>query len=171
MFSSQTKRISLIAIALIAGLVFSHYSVAESTSANMQVSAVVKSSCVVTNATMNFGTYDPAGANNDADLQAMGNIQVKCTKGTNASISLSNGQNSQYAQGTTRSMSSVDGKQHLNYELYASSDGQVWNQHNSVNYSAASARPADIKVYGKIPANQQVDDGVYSDTINVVVNF
>lgn len=166
---TSMKQISVVIATLISSLFFAQSAFAETASTNMQVTAVVKSSCVVSNATMNFGTYDPAGANSNQDLKALGNISVKCTAGTSATISLSSGNQ---GSGASRAMMSADGKDRLSYQIYTDSNNStVWNETNKVNYVASSANQANLNVYGKIPANQQVSDGVYSDTVNVVVNF
>src|SRR5690606_4286539 len=62
-------------------------------SKTFQVTANIASECTVESFTLNFGNYDPAGANAASALDATTSVRAFCTKGTNATISLSPGVN------------------------------------------------------------------------------
>lgn len=146
--------------------------IANTHSSNLQVTAMVQSRCVVKNGSLNFGVYDPISANSDQALQAVGSLDVRCVKETSATLQLSAGNHAAQAQGTTRAMANADGSSYLSYEIYstAASDS-VWSTSNTVSYTAPSAALASINVYGKIPANQLVSDGTYSDSVLITANF
>lgn len=146
--------------------------IADTSTTNLQVSAMVQSRCIVKNGSLNFGLYDPVDANSDQPLQSVGQMDVQCVKQSSATLQLNNGNHAAYANGTSRAMKSVNGNSYLNYEIYTnSSSSSVWNTSNTVSYSAASASPTTINVYGKIPANQQVEEGAYSDSVMIIANF
>src|SRR3990167_5821968 len=71
-------------------------------SSNVQVSAVVASSCNISQGTLTFGIYDPAGTHASAPLRSNGNMQIQCTKNTTATISLDRGMHAANASGTNR---------------------------------------------------------------------
>lgn len=137
------------------------------------VAANVSANCHVNNAIMNFGDYDPVSKNATAPLTGVTSFQIACTKGASASISLSAGNNSSHATGTTRAMSTGGAtSDYISYELYTNTGySTVWNASNIIQYVASSRRTNTITVYGKIPAGQDVSAGYYTDTVSIVANF
>ncbi len=148
--------------------------VAGSASANLNVSAAVVTNCTITTSPVNFGNYDPVVANASADLLGTGTVTVACTKGTQATIGLSTGQNSGQASGTTRAMAGPNGN-YLSYELYQDSGrATVWTDSGSgllTTPPAPNKNARDFTVYGRVPAGQDVEAGNYSDTVTATVNF
>jgi len=127
---------------------------------------------------MNFGSYDPVGANDTtgADLYATSTVTVACTKNApNVWIGLDAGVNGASAVGTTRAMAS--GSDFLSYELYTAdpnpAPGAAWGntQPTGLSYVAASKAATDITVYGRTPKGQDVSAGAYSDTITATINY
>jgi spore coat protein U-like protein len=146
--------------------------VADTTTASLQVTAMVQSRCIVKNGSLNFGVYDPIVNNSEQPLQGVGQLDVQCVKQTSTTLQLSSGNNAGHAVGTTRAMVSADGSSYLSYDIYTNpSSNAVWNTANTVNYTASNASPAAINVYGKIPANQQVENGTYFDSVLITANF
>ena len=140
---------------------------AGSASANVTVTASVAANCVINAGSVVFGTYDPVSSHAAADLDAAGNFQVQCTKGTVATVTLGNGSN--YSGGTRR-MS--NGSDFLNYNLYTSSGrATVWDSTNTVGYTAASKALHTLDVFGRVPQNQDVSTGSYTDTVQATINF
>jgi spore coat protein U-like protein len=153
-------------------LVPNHPSIADTSTSSLQVTAMVASHCVVKNGTLSFGTYDPLDANSQQALQSVGTFDVQCVKQSSAILQLSSGNHPANAVGTSRAMANADGSSYLSYEIYTNpSSNAVWNSANTVSYTANDAHPATIDVYGKIPANQLVADGAYSDTVMITANF
>lgn len=136
--------------------------------------------CSVSVTGVAFGTYDPLVT---TPATSTGNVQVRCihTGGgasrANYTVDLSTGGSNVYAQRTMRSGSAA-----LNYNLFTDATySQVWG-----NGTGGSARVANSllvnpgnfsqnvishPIYGRIPAQQAVDTGTYSDTIVVTLTF
>ncbi len=172
MYEINFKKLIIKRLILFMALLMPHTHVtASSINATMQVSATVVSNCQLNDPTMQFGTYD-ASSNNDNALHAVGSLQIRCTKFTTAMIALNNGEHSYQAIGTTRAMSNSSGNDFLSYDLYTNSNyNSIWNNTNNIDYISSSSGFNTVNIYGKIPANQNVKNGVYRDTIVVTANF
>ena len=136
--------------------------------------------CIISVTGVAFGTYDPVIA---TPTTSAGNVQVRCnhlgggaTK-ANYTVDLSTGSSNSYAQRTMRSGNSV-----LNYNLFNSATyTQVWGNGTGgsvrvaysllVNPGNYQVNIMDHPIYGRIPAQQAVDTGLYSDTIMVTLTF
>jgi spore coat protein U-like protein len=159
------------AIGLIAALVCGDRSDAASASATLNVSASVAANCTVSTSPLAFGAYDPLVANASASLDATGTITVACTKGAASTIGLSLGNN---ATGSTRRM--TDGSSsYLTYEMYQdSARSTVWGNSGAALLTPATApskSPRSFTVYGRMPGNQDIPAGNYTDTVTATVNF
>lgn len=141
------------------------------------MTATVATNCTINTTTqLAFGTYDPLGANASTPLNGTGQIQVACTKGTNSPlIGMDLGQN---ASGTTRRMAA--GGEYLNYEIYqpdAAGTGcpytTVWGNGGAARYDPGTVNKTgkNITVCGRIPENQDVAAGSYTDTVTATINF
>lgn len=145
--------------------------------ANITVSATLLPTClagtVVGGATsfgtLNFGSATmlntPIAATGQANTGA---ISVQCSKSTSFTVLLSAGQsgsvNSRYlASGTT--------SQHVNYNLYTdAAHSHIWD--NTVGVSqVATGQPVTLPVYGLIPIQSTPPVGIYTDTVQVTVNW
>ncbi|MGE5244150.1 MAG: spore coat U domain-containing protein [Betaproteobacteria bacterium] len=144
---------------------------AASKTANLAISATVVSNCTISTAALDFGAYDPVSANASTNLDGTGTVSVACTKGSTATIGLGLGSN---ASGTTRRLTDGSGN-YLTYELYQ--DGgrsTIWGDAgaNLLSPAAAPSKAArDFTVYGRVPSNQDVPAGAYTDTVVATVNF
>jgi spore coat protein U-like protein len=143
---------------------------AATATANLAVSATVTNNCTISTAPLAFGSYDPVAANAASNLDGTGTVIVACTKGTAATIGLGLGSN---ASGSTRRL--TDGANYLTYELYQDAPrATVWGNAGADLYSpgaAPSKASRNFTVYGRVPANQDVPSGNYSDTVVATVNF
>lgn len=140
---------------------------AATATANVSVSASVAANCQINAGSVAFGTYDVLGANDTADLDATGSVEVRCTKGTAAQLGLSDGN---FLSGGTRRMS--NGSEFLTYNLYTSAAyATVWNSANRVGYTAASKGWTSLDIYGKVPSGQDVGVGSYADTVVATIEF
>ncbi|MGH9372965.1 MAG: Csu type fimbrial protein [Vicinamibacterales bacterium] len=144
---------------------------AASDSASLTVSATVVNNCTINTGALVFGSYDPVVANASASLDGTGTVTIACTKGANTTVGLNTGSN---ALLTERRM--ADGSSnHLTYELYQdASRSAVWTNAGAgiLTPTAAPSKAArTFNVYGRVPANQDVPAGAYTDTITATVNF
>jgi len=146
--------------------------VAQSSSAQLTVTASVSKNCTITTAPVNSGAYDPVTTNASAALDGTGTVTVTCTKGAVATVGLNAGGNGQ--TGTRRMKSGSSSTDYLNYQLYQDSGrSQLWDDAgNQLALGAApSAKPRSFTVYGRVPGTQDVTVGSYNDTVLATVNF
>jgi spore coat protein U-like protein len=144
---------------------------AATATATLTVQASVNQQCTISNATLNFGSYDPVAANAATDLDAQTNISVACTKGsTGVWVGLGLGSN---ASGTVRRMGSAGN--FLNYELYSNAGRTtVWSNTlaTGVNYTPVTSKAAtNLVVYGRVPQAQDANVGAYTDSVVATINF
>ncbi len=135
----------------------------------LTVNASVAPVCIIGNATLNFGTYDPVGVNAAAPLDATATFTIACAKGTAYAVGLGLGSN---ASGSTRRM--AGGADLLTYELYL--DGgrtTVWGSTNpnQVTGTTSSKAAVTLTVYGRVFQNQDVGVASYTDTVQSTVTF
>jgi len=137
---------------------------------NLAVSASVAAKCTISDSTLAFGTYDPVVNNATTALDQVGTVDVACTKGSSAAVSLDLGT---HASGSTRRMQhGVTATEFLAYELYTTAGRTtVWNTTNTVPYTATSKAPTTLTVYGRVPSGQDVATGSYTDTVVATITF
>lgn len=97
-----------------------------------------------------------------------GTISVQCSNKTSFSVLLNGGQSSNVS---SRYLMGGPSNQHVNYNLYTdAAHSQVWN--NTVGVAQiATGLPISLIVYGLIPAQSTPAAGVYTDTIQVTINW
>ena len=143
--------------------------------ANLSVTASVAANCAISTSAVAFGAYDPIVANATTDLDATGTVSVTCTSGASAGITLGQGANAD--TGSTddvplRRMN--DGATgYLSYALYSDS-GRTTTWGNTVATEVAhtgTGAQANLTVYGRVTAGQNVPVGSYSDTVVATVTF
>ena len=137
-------------------------------------------SCNVSAPGVAFGGYDPFST---TALLGSGTITFTCSldpsehpTDINYAISLSTGQSNSYVQRQMQGPSDT-----LGYNLYTSATlGTVWGNGSggsstvSGSFKLTPGQPtksAQNTVYGRIPAQQDVGVGAYSDSITVTVTF
>ena len=138
----------------------------------LSVSATVQSTCSITSGSLTFGTYDTLSG---SQVDGTATISVACTKGAATTITLGQGQNAD--TGSTdaspiRRMAS--GATMLAYSLYTDANRlTVWGNTVATGraYVSASSATAQLTVYGRIAANQDVPAGSFSDTIVATISF
>jgi spore coat protein U-like protein len=135
---------------------------AATTTANVNVQAIVNASCKMTDALVDFGTYDPTLAgNNDSGV---GSLSVTCTKGTTGTITL--------AGAAGRSMTSATTTDSLPYELYSDSGrSTLWAGATSVAVPASTGVAQSVSVFGRITPGHYVAPGNYSAVVVATLNF
>jgi len=135
------------------------------------VTVVVQAECTVSTGAVNFGAYDPVSANAVTPRDSTGTVNVYCTAGTLATVSLDLGS---HASGATRRML-AGAANFLNYEIYRDAARTIiWNAVNTDSGTSASKNTpisGGFVAYGRIPAGQDVTMGSYADTMLVTVNY
>ena len=142
---------------------------ATSPPATFQVSATVIPACIVTANPLSFGSYDPTATTN---LDATTTLSVTCTIGTSFRVGLDAGASSG-ATVSARKMTS--GSNALAYALYQDSTRATnWGNTPGTDTPPAATAPATpsiLTVYGRVPMNQNVTAGAYTDTVTVTVTY
>lgn len=138
--------------------------------------------CAVTTSGLSFGAgYAPFSG---APTDAVADVDLTCTLAgllsvctIPYSIALDTGGSGSYAARQLSSLSDV-----LQYNVYTDpartiiwgdGSGATATVNGSVNFSnlLGGVRTANHPAYGRIPANQAVDEGVYADTLTVTVTY
>ena len=148
---------------------------AGTTTGSLTVTATVSSACVLSSGggALAFGAYDAINTNATTPLMQISGFQLQCTNGTNATITLNQGQNPGSASTDAVPLRNMtDGVGHLlNYQLYTTAARTViWDNVTGVTQTSNGATQT-INVYGSIPAGQNVPAGTYLDTVVISVNY
>jgi spore coat protein U-like protein len=137
----------------------------------MEVTAIVTPNCRMTLTPLNFGSYDPLGANGSQELDATAAVTLTCTRDSVATIAIDQGQNP--ASSLSRHL--ISGDQRLGYELYRdAARTQTWSTGtNALRYVSTGGitTSSELMVYGRIPPGQEVAAGSYNDVVTATVNF
>lgn len=155
--------------AFVIGCISSNPAFATDATTTMGVSAIVLNACLVSATDMAFGSYNPTSS---TPTDATSSIIVTCTPGTLYNVGLNAGTT---AGATVSTRKMLNGAAPLNYSLYSNS-GRSTNWGNSsgsdtVSQTASSIVPATFTVYGRVPAQQSVAAGAYTDTVTVTVSY
>ncbi len=135
----------------------------------MGVSATVLNACLVTATNMAFGTYNPTSS---TPTDATSAINVTCTPGTLFNVGLNAGST---AGATVSTRQMLNGATPLDYSLYSNA-GRSTNWGNTpgsdtVSQTASTILPISFTVYGRIPQQQSVGAGNYTDTVTITVSY
>lgn len=127
-------------------------------------------SCTISVTSVAFGNYNVFTTTAD---DSTGTITYRCNSSAmNISISLSDGSSSTYSPRTLRKGSEI-----LQYNLYRNAARTtIWGNGTGGTSVYTSANPPNnsnvsVTIYGRIPAQQDVSAGSYSDTVSAVINF
>jgi spore coat protein U-like protein len=141
---------------------------------DLDVSAVVTSSCVIGTSPVAFGSYDPLTVNASDALEAAGSVTVSCTSGSTAHILLDEGLNAVDANQTAPTRQMADGANVLAYFLFTDEPrSDAWGNTDltGVDHLGTGATSGPIAVYGSVPGGQNVAAGNYADTVQATVTF
>jgi spore coat protein U-like protein len=128
-------------------------------------------SCTFSSVTgVSFGSYDVFSA---TPADGAGNIAYECTGGATVTISLSRGN----APSFLPRLMLKPGGASLSYNLYL--DGgfsTVWGDGTGASAVYGPVSPPDnsiimVPIFGRLPAGQDAQVGVYDDTITATINF
>lgn len=142
---------------------------AATTSTTFTVNATVLAACTLSATNMEFGNYD-ANAGTPTDTTA--SLNVLCTNGQPYTVSLDAGTTSGNSV-AVRNM--TDGSELLSYGLYTDTTrGTIWGDGTagtSTVTGTGNGSQQALTVYGRVPVNQRVAQGSYSDTITATVTY
>ena len=151
------------------------------TTEDMNVSADINASCIMSSTDLDFGDYDATGVNVTADLTATATISTTCTSGTNGVITMSGGSHPLYCVSSKcyRRMANEGKTSFLMYNIYTNesySFNSVWSDNPSATKEIVQVMGAGVSqnttVYGEIPKNQKyAAAGSYTDTVNITLKY
>jgi spore coat protein U-like protein len=99
-----------------------------------------------------------------------GNIELRCTPGTSAQITLNKGLHGSNVG--DRKMRLTTGTATLSYQLYTSSNYQtVWDDTSGISVVFNADTTKTISVYGRVPAQATPMSGHYADQVTVTVTY
>jgi len=147
---------------LAAALLLPAAAMADTTTANLNVTLTITSGCTIDAATLDFGTR--AGGTGSIALPGQTPLSVTCTSGTAYQVGFGNGAN--YT--TTRRMADGSGN-FFEYELYTNNTyGTVLD--DTTNFlSGTGTQPQTL--HGQVFANQTKPTGTYTDTVVMTVTY
>lgn len=143
---------------------------AATTGGNLNIQATVVDTCSVTDASLDFGTVDPAAG---TTVPATTTIDVTCNLGTGYSVGLNDGAN---ASSGARRLKRGSATEYLGYELYQDPTattrfGDAVEAERVTELTGLGILPNVIPVYGQIAAGQAASAGVYSDVVQITVYY
>ena len=119
--------------------------------------------CNVQSAGIAFGSYDTLSP---TPVDSVGTISVDCDVETAFTIDLGPG------AGAVDQRILSSGMSALQYNLYAdASRTAIWGDGISGTNVSASGTNFSISVYGRIPARQNVEAGIYSDSVTITLSY
>lgn len=126
---------------------------------------------VVALGTLHFGdVYDLDSLVDATTSLGSGSLQVRCTPGTSAKVTLGSGL---YGSSVNdRKMRLVDGTATLSYQLYTSSTRQtIWDDVMGVSLLFTDDNVKSLSIYGRIPAQVTPAAGHYYDQVVVTLTY
>jgi spore coat protein U-like protein len=136
---------------------------ADTTSANFQVSAEATPYCILQTATIAFTSSNMLDGPRSAGMIN----HITCTKGVSYSLKVDGGLN---YDGTNRFMTSTSSPDKLQYALYynASTPAPV---NVAILNTTGSGIQQSFAISAKQPAKQNVAAGLYNDTVTVTIDY
>lgn len=154
-------------VTALAVLTISPLAYAATVTTTFNVGANVVDDCQVSATNIDFGDYRAVTA---ADLDANSTIAVRCTLATAYEIGFNQGLGG--ASVNDRKM--LQGSNELSYQLFRDpARTQNWGNTLTTDTVAGTGTGVsqNFQVYARIPSNQNVATGAYTDTITVTVTF
>ena len=157
------RRLLVVAPVLAAALVPPSAKAATDTD-QLTVTATVLSSCSLSGGTLNFGQYI---SGQQTDLDVTGTINyVNCSG--NLIFALDGG-----GSGSVNARQMSSGANRLNYQIYRNpTRSAVWGSGADAQAVALlGTQSGTVSVHGRIPKDQVVPDGTYTDVVNITLTF
>lgn len=173
---SLVSRLAL-AMSLVAGC--SSAAFAADTTAPVQVSSSVTSSCLIEGVgDVDFGTYDPVGRNSYLTQAKQSSMSLRCNGGTTARIQISEGLNRGQMSGCSAPVRRLKAgnNTYMDYRFLVKQTsgataviGCAANAQYSVTFTSLETK--GINFQSELPAGQAAPVGDYADTLTVRVFF
>lgn len=163
MFRAKAKTQAI----FLAALFSSPCLLADTVTTTFNVSATVVDDCQVSATNLVFGDYRAITA---TDLDANSTIAVRCTLATAYEIGLDQG----LGGPSVNDRRMLQGANELNYQLFRdAARTQNWGNTPTTDTvtGTGTGNSQNFPVYARIPSNQSVATGDYTDTITVTVTF
>jgi spore coat protein U-like protein len=143
---------------------------ANQSSGDMPVTAIVVNNCTISASPMAFGTITDFDV---ADTDSTSTIALACTPNAAYEVQLNDGINADAGQ---RRLANVTSTEFINYDIYSDlSRTSRWGDNLSVDTVSGVADAvgvATLTAYGRINQGETpVSAGAYSDLVTVTVNF
>lgn len=162
--------------------------VALAQSQGFDVTANVENACEILSVNdLNFGDYEPIGANETVALRRQAVLQIRCVAGSEPSLELNDGSNSQDGTVATRRMAgTTDNSVLADYDIFlpdgtapnspCTSYQDLWgNGSNGGNPLQADVINdiafREYNLCGEMPAGQDISAQAYTDTVTLTVTF
>lgn len=164
------KRLSVLSVLFAGVMIAAPAANAATASGTLTVNASVASVCLISNGTLNFGSYDPTSG---SILNAATTLTLTCTPGTTYKIGMGVGSGT----GATVALRQLtSGSNTLAYKLFRDSSrtlnwGNTAGTDTLDTASSSSALSNTINIYGQIPANEAAAAGSYADSVAVTVSY
>ncbi|HVY88151.1 MAG TPA: spore coat U domain-containing protein [Hyphomonadaceae bacterium] len=160
----------LCSILIAATFVFgNNESSAQTATSNFNVTATVQNACTISAADLLFGVYSTISG---ANLDGSSTIQVKCTLNASYGVALNAGTT---AGGTIAARLMTSGATTLGYNLYTTNGRTtVWGDGtggSSTVSGTGTGLTANLTVYGRIAAAQNIPAGSFSDVVTATISF
>jgi len=145
--------------------------------ANLTVDALVLSSCAISTAPVNFGTYDPMVAHLSAPLDnSAGEVRITCANGLPVVVRLDQGAapgSGSTAAAPVRQMAGPAPGDVLSYNLFTDAPGGiVWGDTTGTGVADIGTGAQEILlIHGRVPGGQNPAAGAYGDTVVASVDF
>jgi len=163
--------------AMLLGTALSVPAYADTSSANMAVTANIGMNCTISTTDIAFGGYDAIVTNASVDLDAQGSVTATCTVGSAGVVIIGQGLGNHDDSSDSNPMRRMQGPSegdYLEYQVYSdSARSAVWTNEvaTGVGYTATGSAQV-MPVYGSVNAGQTaVANGSYTDTLVVTVNY
>jgi spore coat protein U-like protein len=175
-FNQRKIKLAIASAIIAAGAAgLSATSYAATDTATMAVTTSVSMSCTITAGAMTFVSYNPTAA---ADNDANATITSTCTAGGAAVITMGEGGRARSGSSDAiplRAMynGSEGTPEYLLYHVYSdSAGGTVWGNTSDTGKSITADGTAQaFTAFGRIPKNQTVSAGSFSDSVTVTLTY
>ena len=167
----MSSKMSQLALAISALMLGNGAALAVTDTADLSVTATVSTTCIISNGTLAFGSYDPLSAS-PTDGDSGSTVTVQCTNLQTYQIysttALADRKMVADGGGTARE---------LTYKLYASSANRSAGTELPVTKTTGTLAGTGtgllqyVTIYGRIAAGQNVYPGSYSGTANLTLDY
>lgn len=121
--------------------------------------------------TMNFGSiYNTASPVDTTSAAGQGSIQLRCTPGVSATATMNQGL---YALSVVdRRMKRTNSDHYLAYQLYTTAARNIiWDATTGHSLTFSNDAVQTMTVYGRLPAQNSVLPGTYTDTVTITITW